>query len=282
MENLKPIKRIWTFSVFILYCGIVTAGAIPDDSLAQLPDVDAESEKKTEIINTSNQKTKNITEYYLTLGYVPNEKATTGTQPDNLSVQSNTRIDDIFFQALDKLQLGNTSQAQQLLQNVLSLEPKHKRARLLLGKLLVQSRKFTAAEQLIAPLLRDTDNYWQAWFWSGTAQLMMGKLDLAANSLDQALSIESERAAIWVQRAVVEQERGSASAALQLLAIAAELEPRNPQVLINVAYANETINATELAMSAYRRFLTYSNYNIQSQKLRPVVMAHLVELDKEQ
>ncbi len=99
---------------------------------------------------------------------------------------------------------------------------------------------------------------------------MLGKLDQAAKSLDEALQRESSRPALWVQRAVVEQERNSHRTALQLLAVAEQLEPGDPQVLLNTAYSTEVLNDRGKAIKFYRHFL--------SSNTEHTVMSHLVHL----
>ena len=106
--------------------------------------------------------------------------------------------------------------------------------------------------------LDSSEDNWEVQFWLGTAYLLSGRLDHAADTLDAALAIESDVAEIWVQRAIVEQERDQHGVALQLLEVAAQVDPDYPLTYLNAGIVYEARGDMERARSAYGRFLKLS------------------------
>lgn len=99
------------------------------------------------------------------------------------------------------------------------------------------------------------EDRWEVPFWLGTAHLLDGNFDDAALFLDDALALESELADLWVQRAVVAQERGRPQVALQFLEVAVQVDASSPLAYLNAAVAYESLGDTENARGAYGRFL---------------------------
>ena len=60
---------------------------------------------------------------------------------------------------------------------------------------------------MIQPFVSSNANEWRAWFWLGTAQLLQQDLENASDSFDRALAINGDEVSIWIQRALVEQEK---------------------------------------------------------------------------
>ncbi len=109
---------------------------------------------------------------------------------------------------------------------------------------------------------------WGVQFWLGTAYLLDGQLDNAAVVLDEALALEAERAEIWVQRAIVEQEREQPEIALQLLEVAAQVDATYPMTFLNAGVAYDSLGQSTNARGAYARFLKLSAADGGSNRLR--------------
>jgi Flp pilus assembly protein TadD len=105
-------------------------------------------------------------------------------------------------------------------------------------------------------LARDFPERWEPWFWLGTAQLAQGQMDAAETALDHASRIDSKVARVWIQRAVVAQERGDHVAAVNLLNKARDLSPKSPQIYLNLGYSNDALNLSAEAETNYRLFLS--------------------------
>ena len=116
---------------------------------------------------------------------------------------------------------------------------------------------------------------WYEMFLYGTALLMAGDLDDAADVFDTAIGVEGNVAELWVQRAVVEQERGDGETALRLLKVALELEPGLPMALLNVGYAYESLGREDEARIAYSEYLRASSGKLAHISPRRSVIAKL-------
>jgi len=179
------------------------------------------------------------------VGYVPTRTETRRHRPRSLS-----RADRLYRDALD-LQASAPQAAVQVLDDLLTLNPRHTQARLLLGRLLTMSADARRAMHVLGPLLDNNNPDWQPWFWTGTALLQTGQWHQAGQMLDQALIRERQVPAIWVQRAIVEQERGDSESALQLLNAAARLAPNDPSVMLNIAIAASKLPSMHATSEAY-------------------------------
>lgn len=157
----------------------------------------------------------------------------------------------------------------------------HVLAQLIYGRLMVKNGDAGGAIAVLQPLLATSSEDWRVWFWLGSAQLMAGDIDNAAVSLDEALSREAGQAALWVQRAIVEQERDNPRAALHYLQVANSIDVDNLDVLFNFAYATEMSGDWHKAATLYRYFLQHSASSVEYAHLRrqalrrlPVLAAH--------
>ena len=105
-------------------------------------------------------------------------------------------------------------------------------------------------------LARDFPDRWEGWFWLGTAQLAQGHMDAAETALERASKLNPKVAEIWVQRAVVAQERGDHASAVTLLNMAREQSPKSPQIYLNLGYSYDAQGLTADAEKNYLRFLS--------------------------
>ena len=109
---------------------------------------------------------------------------------------------------------------------------------------------------------------WEVPFWLGTAYLLDGQLDNAELMLDDALSLQSDVVEIWVQRAVVAQERQQPQVALQFLEVAAQVDGGFPLTFLNVGIAYESLGEMQNARGAYGRFLKLSAAGSETSRVR--------------
>lgn len=109
---------------------------------------------------------------------------------------------------------------------------------------------------------------WEGLFWLGSAYLLAGQLDDAAATLDEALAMEGGRPEIWVQRAVVEQERGRHAVSLQFLEVAIQVDAGYALAYLNAAFAWESAGQADQARRAYGQFLRQSTGESGSNRVR--------------
>ena len=205
---------------------------------------------------------------------VIDKNSTTQTFERNLEIDSMLAI---VLESENKNQLIKAlSQSKTLFQN----DPEHILTRIFYGRLLIKNGKSKEAIVVLQPLAKETAEDWRPWFWLGTAQLIEGELDNAAYSLDEALAREGNVISLWVQRAIVEQERGSPISALHLLQVANGISPENADVMINYAYASELSGNIKKATVIYKRFLQKTSSNIQYGRLRSQILYRLSQFEK--
>jgi len=175
---------------------------------------------------------------------------------------------------------GDRDSAMTLLARVLVKQPTLAAARLMYARLWIADGQYEEAILAVAPLLTKKNADWRPWFWNGTAELMLGHLDQAATSLDEALARDGRNAAPWVQRAMVEQQRGHHSAALQILAMAEASQPGLPAVQLNIAWSSEALGMHDRAIQAYKTFLRLSAGAGLYTPIRKKVIHHLTVLEE--
>jgi tetratricopeptide (TPR) repeat protein len=104
-------------------------------------------------------------------------------------------------------------------------------------------------------LTREFPERWESWYWKGTAQLALGQLKESDASLEQAGMVDPGVARVWLQRAVVAQERGDNKAAVRLLLEARKLAPKSPQIYLNLGYSNDALGLSAEAEKNYQYFM---------------------------
>ncbi|MEM9603847.1 MAG: tetratricopeptide repeat protein [Pseudomonadota bacterium] len=213
--------------------------------------IEGSDTENTTVDNTNFARIKTATRDLPVVGYVPLDKIPI----TNSIIHGETTAEKYFRRAL-QLQATEPQIAANLLEKVLSQEPNNTKARLLLGRLLTMSRDASKAVLVLKPLLLQENYNWQPWFWAGTALLQIRELSGAARLLDQALARNRSVPAIWVQRAIVEQENGSAESALQLLHAASKISPHNTSVLLNMAIStNKVDHLSHLSEGYYKKYV---------------------------
>ena len=174
---------------------------------------------------------------------------------------------------------GNLSAAEDKLRQLFDQASDIPSIRLAYGRVLTKLAKNNQAIEVLSPLTSQSQQDWRAWFWAGTAMLLNNDLENAGVFLDEALAREGEQVAIWVQRAIVEQQKDNSQAAVYMLQVADNLEPNNPDVMVNFAYANEAIGEISKSIIAYKHFLKSSTSDKRYGKLRSLVLMRLAEIE---
>ena len=192
--------------------------------------------------------------------------AATATQPS---------IELMLATTLKLEKTGNLARASTKLAELYKLDADHADVRLAYGRLLTKTGRSDQAIRVLSPLTSQSSQAWRPWFWAGTALLLNQDLANAALYLDEAIARQGDEVAIWVQRAIVEQELDNPQAAIYMLQVADKIQGNNPAVMINFAYANEAIGEIDKAIVAYKQFLKLSTADITYGKLRSLVIVRL-------
>ena len=85
---------------------------------------------------------------------------------------------------------------------------------------------------------------------------------------------------LWVQRALVSQQRGRFGEALDALRQAELLAPKLPEVQLNLAYSLEALGDGQAAVTHYRTFLTLTEGKRAYHATRKKVLDRIIRLEK--
>ena len=144
----------------------------------------------------------------------------------------------------------------------------------------IKQRQYAQAINILKPLFAKPPERWEPWFWLGTAQLGAGQLEKARASLVDGLARDATVPQLWVQRALVSQQRGRFGEALDALRQAELLAPELPEVQLNLAYTLEVTGDRLMAGKHYRMFLTLTEGKKAYHATRKKVLDRISRLSK--
>ena len=84
-------------------------------------------------------------------------------------------------------------------------------SRLRHAKEMIRAGEYQDAASLLSPLFHDPPVKWQPWFWMGTALLGSNEMDKADQFFLSGLARNDKIPQLWIQRALVAQQRGDYS-----------------------------------------------------------------------
>ncbi|MDZ4202959.1 MAG: tetratricopeptide repeat protein [Gallionella sp.] len=141
----------------------------------------------------------------------------------------------------------------------------------------LKAESYTDVIKNAKALAQDYSERFEPWFWLGSAQLALGQMDAADASLERAGELNPKVAQIWIQRAIVAQERGDHAAAIRLLTEARTLSPKSPQIYLNLGYSHEALGQAEEAERNFIRFLSLTEGDDSYWQQRKPVINRLEE-----
>jgi len=130
--------------------------------------------------------------------------------------------------------------------------------RLIRGQQFIRTGKYDDAVALLSPLFHDPPVNWQPWFWMGTALLGKGETEQADQFFLSGLARNDKIPELWIQRALVAQQRGDYQLAIHELRQAESLKADLPHIPLNLGYAYEQLGNHQLANQYYGKFLQLS------------------------
>ncbi|GJL54758.1 MAG: hypothetical protein NPIRA02_18900 [Nitrospirales bacterium] len=154
-----------------------------------------------------------------------------------------------------------------------SLSPQQ---RLLKARLLIQQQSHAEAIDVLQPLFVAPPATWEPWFWMGTAQFGLGELEKAEDAFMEGLVRDETVPYLWVQRAVIEQQRGHYGKAMDALRQAELLDAKLPEVQLNLAYNLEQQGQANLARRHYRQYLSLTEGRLAYHGVRRKVLEHML------
>jgi Flp pilus assembly protein TadD len=126
---------------------------------------------------------------------------------------------------------------------------------------LIRSGEYEDAVALLSPLFHDPPVNWQPWFWMGTALLGKGDMEQADQFFLSGLARNDKVPQLWIQRALVAQQRGDYQLAIHELRQAESLDADIPHIHLNMGYAYEQLGNDRMANQYYGKFLKLSENN---------------------
>lgn len=116
------------------------------------------------------------------------------------------------------------------------------------------------------------------WLMKGSAHLGLGQLELAEEAFTFAQPLAPGNAQIVVQLAILKQEKGDHTSALQILEDAAIRHPSVPEVFLNKGYSQQELGAVRDAGHSFRIFLRMTEGRSLYAEQRKVVNEWLAQL----
>jgi len=150
--------------------------------------------------------------------------------------------------------------------------------RLVKAQLLIEQQSHAEAIEVLNPLFATPPAQWEPWFWMGTAQFGIGDLDKAEDAFMSGLVRDDTVPYLWVQRAVIAQQRGEYGKAMDALRQAELLNPDLPEVQLNLAYNFEHYGDHTLAQRHYQRYLSLTEGKATYHAVRRKVLERMLRL----
>ena len=123
---------------------------------------------------------------------------------------------------------------------------------------MIRAGEYEDAEALLSPLFDSSPVKWQPWFWMGTALLGKGDMEEADQFFLSGLARNDKVPQLWIQRALVAQQRGDFQLAIHELRQAESLAADLPHIHLNMGYAYEQLGNKHMANQYYGKFLKLS------------------------
>ena len=197
---------------------------------------------------------------------------------ENPMVTQETDIEAPLFphQVPEPLSQG-VSTAHQVIPTFTSAPPVQPRNVLRQGQHLIQAGKYEEALSILSPLFDNSPTEWEPWFWMGTAYLGKGDLEQADQYFLSGLARNDKVPQMWIQRALVAQQRGEYQLAIHELRQAESLQPDLPHIHLNMGYAYDQLGNERLANQYYGKFMQLTEGNPEFFSTRKKLLARLTQ-----
>ncbi|MGE0472337.1 MAG: tetratricopeptide repeat protein [Nitrospirales bacterium] len=129
------------------------------------------------------------------------------------------------------------------------------------GRHLIRAGQYKEALAVLSTLFDSPPEDWEPWFWMGTAYLGKGDLEQADQYFLSGLARNDKVPQMWIQRALVAQQRGEYQLAIHELRQAESLQPDLPHLHLNMGYAYDQLGNKRLANQYYGKFMQLSEGN---------------------
>ncbi len=145
------------------------------------------------------------------------------------------------------------------------------------GKYLIRAGQYEEALAVLSTLFENPPENWEPWFWMGTAFLGKGDLEQADQYFLSGLARNDKVPQMWIQRALVAQQRGEYQLAIHELRQAESLQPDLPHLHLNMGYAYDQLGNNRLANQYYGKFMQLSEGNPEFFSTRKKILDRLTQ-----
>lgn len=148
---------------------------------------------------------------------------------------------------------GRHSEATEVFDKVLKIDPLHAKAHVYIGGELVRQGRvaeglvFMEKSVVLDPMISE------AWHNLGVARTRSGDPDAGKEAFEKAVKLDDENAAAWNNLAILRMNRGDVQGALAALEYAAAADPRNGETLYNLAVVASKAGDAALSRQAVDR-----------------------------
>ena len=140
---------------------------------------------------------------------------------------------------------------------------------------LINIGSYAEAIDLLKPIIDRKEEIWDTYLLMGAAYVGLDELDYAEEYLRNGLAINGNVPQLWLQYAIIEQQRGRHEAALRILNGPERLAPDIPEVQLNIGYSYDAIGNQKLSIKAYNSFLKLTEGNSAYMMVRHKVLERL-------
>jgi tetratricopeptide (TPR) repeat protein len=151
------------------------------------------------------------------------------------------------------------------------------KSRYVMARTFLSDRLYGKTIEVLSPVFHSPPNEWQPWYLMAVAALGLGHLDDSEHYVIEGLTRDGSIPQLWVQRALIAQQRENHELALNALGQAARLEPDLPEIHLNMAYSFEVQGKVDRATEHYRRFLALTEHNAAYHMVRKKVLTRVMQ-----
>lgn len=150
--------------------------------------------------------------------------------------------------------VADVSAAQRHFQIITKKEPKNLKGLVGLASTHSQQMDFDKSFEYINKALRIDSKYRDAYVMKGSNYLFLGKTDLAKSSYETAIQQDPNFYEAYLMLGSLYQAENN-KICIEYYKTAAELQPKNPEVLFSLAYAQQIFEQPEEALEIYRKMI---------------------------
>ncbi|GMT41865.1 MAG: hypothetical protein IEMM0002_0276 [bacterium] len=143
---------------------------------------------------------------------------------------------------------------------------------------LINDSLYSDALDNLKPIFDAPPGNWEPYLLMGTAYLGLGRLDKADDFFRQGIKIDDARPRLWLQRAIVAQQKDDHQSALKILREVEKIAPSMPEIKLNIGYSNDVLGNKAEAAKSYQIFLAYTEGREDYFLMRRQVFQRLLKL----